>query len=121
MKNKILQLKKLNFNRVKIFDGFENQLFESDFSIEIENKTIPFIAYDLTPNKLIHLDFYSQIIDDLDLVNNKSITTKDRLEVYYLKSENLLIIFSMGEYQSGRYMLFLEGVYHLKKENVQLK
>ena len=107
-------MKKLNYNRVKIFDGFEKQLFDNDISIYIENKEISFIADDLTPNKLFDLGFNMQIIDELFLVNNKSIiTTKDRLEVYYLKSENLLIIFSMGEYQPGRYMLFQEGVYDI--------
>ena len=39
------------------------------------------------------------------------VTKEQRLQVYYLNEDDLLIIFSMGEYQPGRYMLFLEGVF----------
>lgn len=107
-------MKNLNYNRVKLFDGLENELFDKDFLLEIENKKVVFIADDLTPNKLANLTDRKLFINELDLTfNNIIIHTKDRLQVYYLKEQELLIVFSLGEYQPARYMLFLEGVWEL--------
>lgn len=85
-----------------------------NFSVEVENKIICFIADDLTPNKLVNLNNYHLIINELDLkLENSTVVTKDRLQVYYLKNSNLLIIFSFGEFQPSRYVLFIEGAWSL--------
>lgn len=36
------------------------------------------------------------------------------LEIYYLKKNEVVYLFSCGEYQPGRYMLFLEGICHYR-------
>lgn len=107
-------MRKLKLDRSKLFDGLEDELFEKDFSVEVENKIICFIADDLTPNKLVNLKNYHLIINELDLkLENSTVVTKDRLQVYYLKNSDLLIIFSLGEFQPSRYMLFIEGAWSL--------
>lgn len=40
--------------------------------------------------------------------------SKDGLEMYALESEKLLLIFAIGEIQSSRYMIILEGVFEVK-------
>lgn len=106
-------MKNLNYSRKKLFDGFENQLFDEDFELEIGNQTITFIADDLTTNKLSQLNDNRIIVNDLSLeVKNSIIITKDKnLQTYYLIVNDFIIIFSMGEYQPGRYMLFFEGAF----------
>lgn len=41
-------MKKINFARTKIFDGFETDLFQEDFKLDIGGVKINFIADDIT-------------------------------------------------------------------------
>ena len=104
----------LEFKRTKLFDGIEDGLFDKDFQLNIEGKSVLFIVDDITPHKLIDCPVKKDVINKLHLESDgiSNIVTKEqRLQVYYLNEDDLLIIFSMGEYQPGRYMLFLEGVF----------
>ena len=104
----------LEFKRTKLFDGIEDGLFDTDFQLNIEGKSVLFIVDDITPHKLIDCPVKEDVINKLLLESDgiSNIVTKEqRLQVYYLNEDDLLIIFSMGEYQPGRYMLFLEGVF----------
>jgi hypothetical protein len=43
---------------------------------------------------------------------NETYVSEEGLDVYYLIRNELIYLFSYGEYQSGRYMLFLEGLWY---------
>ena len=45
----------LEFKRTKLFDGIEDGLFDKDFQLNIEGKSVLFIVDDITPHKLIEL------------------------------------------------------------------
>lgn len=101
-------MRMLEFKRTKLFDGVENELFNKEFLLNIEGKSLSFIADDITQFKLIDYQGKQEIIYELLLKSegNSDIITKEGLQVYYLSKDDLLIVFSLGEYQSGRYMLF---------------
>jgi len=106
-------MRMLEFKRTKLFDGVEYELFNKEFLLNIEGKSLSFIADDITQFKLIDYQGKQEIIYELLLKSegNSDIITKEGLQVYYLSKDDLLIVFSLGEYQSGRYMLFLEGIW----------
>lgn len=101
------------FKRTKLFDGVEHELFDKEFLLNIEGKSLSFIVDDINQFKLIDYPDKQDIIDELLLKSDGSsnIITKEGLQVYYLHKDDLLIVFSLGEYQSGRYLLFLEGIW----------
>ena len=104
-------MRMLEFKRTKLFDGVEYELFNKEFLLNIEGKSLSFIADDITQFKLIDYQGKQEIIYELLLKSegNSDIITKEGLQVYYLSKDDLLIVFSLGEYQSGRYMLFSRG------------
>lgn len=106
-------MRMLEFKRTKLFDGVEYELFNKEFLLNIEGKSLSFIADDITQFKLIDYQGKQEIIYELllKLDGSSNIITKEGLQVYYLSKDDLLIVFSLGEYQSGRYMLFLEGIW----------
>jgi hypothetical protein len=38
--------------------------------------------------------------------------SEEGLEIHYLKNNDTIYLFSYGEYQPGRYILFLESIWH---------
>lgn len=105
-------MKKITKDRVKLFDGFENNLFDKDYKIDVEDKYIEFIADDVIPNKLTIIDIKDKKIKDLEYKNIKEFCmSKENLPIYYLQKQNYIIIFSLGEYQPTRYIFYLEGIW----------
>lgn len=110
-------MEKLKIERQKLFDGLEDEFYSKKFCIEINESKIEFIVFEITPNKLYKSDFKNK----LDLIDSEFILNKeeniykniDNLPLYYLIKDNYFILFALGEYQPGRYMLFLEGVWDL--------
>jgi hypothetical protein len=97
--------------KVKLFDGFEDALFEKKFSVAIDNIQVHFDAYDITPNKFYALADKSPFVNGPDFyVNEKENIYKsaEGLPLYFLEQDRFVLIFSLGEYQPGRYQLFLE-------------
>lgn len=43
--------------------------------------------------------------------------SEEELEVHYFIKDDMLYLFSYGEFQLGRYMLFLESIYHYNRQN----
>jgi|GEM_PF-92372 len=105
-------------------ESFRQLLFDGD-ERECVNK-----VFEVNRQKIRLVDFYDHPLKELkretdresfDLmveengfkqINNfieKYISEKG-LEVYYLKKNDLIYLFSYGEYQPGRYMLFLEDI-----------
>ncbi|MFY7845874.1 immunity protein Tsi6 family protein [Chryseobacterium gambrini] len=105
-------------------ESFRQLLFDGD-ERECVNK-----VFEVNHQKIRMIDFYDHPLKELkkqtdhesfDLmveensfkrINNiieKYISEKG-LEIYYLKKNDLIYLFSYGEYQPGRYMLFLEDI-----------
>lgn len=45
--------------------------------------------------------------------NNIPMVSEENLSIYYLIEKKIIYLFSFGEKQPGRYMLFLEGVWEI--------
>lgn len=106
---------KLNIDKEKLFDGLEDEFYSKKFCIEIKESKIEFIVFEITPNKLYKTEFKNQ----LDLVDSEFIINKEEniyknienLPLYYLIKNNYFFLFALGEYQSGRYMMYLESIW----------
>lgn len=107
--------------RMKIFDGIEDGLEnfhhevsfnQNIFSFGIED----FYRYPLKElrNEISISDFDTIILEDNYKIINKLIVnykSDENLSVYYTQKDNYIFIFSFGEYQPARYMIFLESVW----------
>ncbi|WP_346985767.1 hypothetical protein [Chryseobacterium sp. POE27] len=111
-------LKKIEITRQKLFDGDEEKCLQEVF--EIENHKIKLIDFYNKPlrdlKKEIDEESFDIIIkEDKFNVNTGFIekyTSEEGLEIHYLKNNDSIYLFSYGEYQPARYMLFLEGIWH---------
>ena len=114
-------IKKNEITRQKLFDGDEERCLKAIF--EIENQKIKLIEFYNNPLR----DFKKKIDDksfdtivresEFTLINSfiEKYLSEEELEIHYLKNNNVIYLFSYGEYQSGRYMLFLEGIWYYMK------
>lgn len=121
MKNQLIEVKA---DTIKVFDGFENELFNRLFEVEI-------VGYG-------KLEINPQIVDDnkfknlgkslgepgIDIITEKKkfdfktgifpgYVGTDGLELKYLFVKDLVLVFSLGEYQPSRYIFYLEGAWKL--------
>lgn len=118
MKNPKFTMKKDEIARQKLFDGNEEKCLKEDF--EIKNQKIKLIDLYNSPLTALKNEIdntrFDIIVKESQFNLIKSFTEKyisaDGLEIYYLKNNDMIFLFSYGEYQPGRYMLFLEGVWH---------
>ncbi|WP_343658987.1 hypothetical protein [Chryseobacterium sp.] len=111
-------IKKNEITRQKLFDGDEQECLKEVF--EIENQKIRLIDFYNSPlrdlKKEIDDESFDAIISEchFNLRNNfiETYLSEEGLEIHYVKNNDSIYLFSYGEFQSGRYMLFLEGIYH---------
>lgn len=111
-------IKKIEIMKQRLFDGDEEKCLKEVF--EIGNQKIKLIDFYNNPlralkNEIDNESFKIIIQESKFNLTNGLIgkyTSEDGLEVNYLKNNDVVYLFSYGEYQSGRYMLFLEGVWH---------
>ncbi|VXC54607.1 hypothetical protein [Chryseobacterium sp. 8AT] len=118
-------IKKFEISKQKLFDGDEEKCLEEIF--ELEHQKIKLTDFYNNPlrdlKKEIDEESFNAIIQEskFSLINSfiEKYTSEDGLEVNYLKNYNLIYLFSYGEYQAGRYLLFLENIwyYSTKKKN----
>lgn len=112
-------IRKNEISRQKLFDGDEEKALKEIF--EIENKKIKLIDFYNSPlrelKKEITEENFNLIIKESQLVlKNSFIETyisEEGLEVNYLKVNDVIYVFSFGEYQPARYMIFLEGIWEI--------
>ena len=123
---------KLLENKKILYDGLENQeLYTKTFDVKNNNfklskilinkiehlkKQIPKedfleIVKELEFQTIVNSDFV-KYFKDLNLVE-ELYQSKDGLSIYYIIKENQLYIFSFGEKQPGRYILYLEAGYFI--------
>ena len=117
-KNYLIMIRKNETIRQKLFDGDEQKCLKEIF--EIENQKIKLIDFYNSPlrdlKKEIDDESFDTIIRESEFNVRNSFIEKyvfeERLEIYYLKKDDIIYLFSYGEFQPGRYILFFEGIYH---------
>lgn len=111
-------IKKTEITRQKLFDGDEERCLKEIF--EIENQKIKLIDFYNSPlrdlKKEIDDEGFDAIVRESGFNVRNSFIEKyisaEGLEIHYLKKNDMIYLFSYGEYQPGRYILFLEGIWH---------
>lgn len=109
-----------NFHHTKqeLFDGKEEEALQKVFDIDYKKTSITdFYNNPLRAlKKEIDDESFDKVIEEskFTLINsyNETYVSEEGLDVYYLIRNELIYLFSYGEYQSGRYMLFLEGLWY---------
>jgi hypothetical protein len=111
----------LNHTKEKLFDGFESDIIQQTFEIVSTNKKVNIKISDFIDNSLENLFNYinesdlNQIVSDLKLNKVDFFIPKyksvDNLDVYFCIKEDAIFLFSYGEIQPMRYVMFLEGIY----------
>ncbi|WP_300685983.1 hypothetical protein [Chryseobacterium sp.] len=104
----------------KLFDGDEAAGVEEVF--EIGNQKFKFSDFYDNPLRELKKEIgdksFNTVIKEskFNLINTfvEKYTSEEGLEIYYLKKNETICLFSCGEYQPGRHMLFLEGVCYYK-------
>ncbi|MBB6330974.1 hypothetical protein HNP24_001924 [Chryseobacterium sediminis] len=111
-------IKKNEITRQKLFDGDEQERLKEIF--EIENQNIKLINFYNNPLRDLKKEIDGESFDTIVRENGFNVknsfiekyVSEEGLEIHYLKKDDLIYLFSYGEFQPGRYMLFLEGIYH---------
>lgn len=109
-----------NFHHTKqeLFDGEKEEALQKVFDIDYKETSITdFYNNPLRAlKKEIDDESFDKVIEEskFTLINsyNETYVSEEGLEVYYLVRNELIYLFSYGEYQPGRYMLFLEGLWY---------
>lgn len=109
-------IEKIELIKQKLFDGDEEECLKEVF--EIENQKIKLIDFYNNPlrglKKEIGAKSFNTLIKEskFSLINSfiEKYVSEDGLEINYLTKNEAIYLFSYGEYQPGRYMLFLEGI-----------
>lgn len=115
-------------NKKILYDGLETEeLYQKDFEVYgIMFKIPDFMenSIEKLKNSISNEDFgqieelYSSNSEFLKYFKDYKfdklpLKSEENLSIYYLLSYNKIYLFSFGEKQPGRYMLFLEGVWDL--------
>lgn len=111
-----------NFHQTKqeLFDGDEEKCLHKIFNVDEQKVTVTdFYNSPLrTLKKEIDAESFDKITEEskFNLIKtyNEIYTSEEGLEVHYLIRNEMIYLFSYGEYQLGRYRLFLEGVWYYK-------
>lgn len=107
----------------KLFDGDEGECLQKVFNADDQKITVTdFYNSPLRAlKKEIDAESFDKVIEEskFNLINShhEIYTSEEGLEVHYLIRNKLIYLFSYGEYQPGRYMLFLEGFWYYKPWN----
>jgi hypothetical protein len=105
--------------REKLFDGFEEDIAHQSF--EMSNGSITYI---IQFSDIIHAPLkdlsakisrscFDRLLQHFSLQGKTSLLgeykSEESLTIYYVIRDDTVILFSFGEYQPARYMLYLEG------------
>lgn len=113
-------IRKIEITRQKLFDGDEESCLQKIF--EIEHQKIKLTDFYNNPLKdlknQIEAEIFSTIVRENNFRIRNSFTGKyvseEGLEVFYIKNEDFIAMFSCGEYQPGRFIFFLESIWLIK-------
>lgn len=101
--------------RRKLFDGDEEKALKHVFAIE--NQTFKLMDFYHHPLRELKKEIGERSFNTMmkestfSLVNSlvEKYLSEEGLEIHYVKKNEAIYLFSYGEYQPGRYLLFLEG------------
>lgn len=113
-------LTKTNITKQKLFDGDEQKCLTEIF--EIENQKIKLIDFHNSPLRDLKKEIDDESFDtivresEFDVRSNfiEKYVFEEGLEILYQKNNDLIFLFSYGEYQQGRYILYLESIWNYK-------
>ncbi|WP_223605568.1 hypothetical protein [Chryseobacterium sp. OSA05B] len=102
--------------RRKLFDGDEEKALKHVFAIE--NQTFKLMDFYNHPLRELKKEIRDQSLNTLMKESKfnpvdsfiEKYVSEDGLEIHYVKRNEAIYLFSYGEYQPGRYLLFLEGI-----------
>lgn len=109
-----------NFRQTKqkLFDGDEGECLQKVFQIDDHKITLAdFYNSPLRALKNeIDAESFDKVIEEskfnLNNSYNEIYKSEEGLEIHYLIKNEMIYLLSYGEYQPGRYMLFLEGLWY---------
>lgn len=108
----------------KLFDGFEKNLFGNSYSVPVKNygliRVDPSIieknSFDQLSN-IFSAQVLAKIADEKKFVFDTGIfpgfVGTDELDLKYLLVQDLVLIFSIGEFQPARYIFYFEGAWKI--------
>jgi len=110
-----------NISKKKIFDG-NQELLKEELVLNINNQEIVVIPSSFINQPLLELEkeginlpkIASEEGFKLKVGIIKKYSNEDNLDLYFYNEDNLIIIFSFGEWQSSRYILNLESVWEME-------
>jgi hypothetical protein len=114
-------IEKFKILRQKLFDGDEQNALNRVF--ETGNRKISWTGLYSHPLKNLKnetgAETFEAIIRESGFHLQETVVEQYRsqegLEISYLKDRETIYLFSQGEYQPGRYLLYLESVWHLQR------
>lgn len=114
-------IKVIEKKNLKLYDGEELELRNAIFSIDVNGIFVKIKVLDFYNNPLRNITsiINQEELENIVTVQNFEKTRKlfidyksiNNLDIYYCQHENLILLFSMGEFQPGRYLIFLEGMW----------
>ncbi len=112
-------IKKNEITRQKLFDGDEKSCLQKIF--EIEHQKIRLIDFYNNPLKDLKKEIESEIFNTIVSESNfrasnrfiEKHVSEEGLEVFYIKNDDIIALFSCGEYQPGRFLVFLESIWFI--------
>jgi len=111
-------IKRIETDKQKLFDGDEHECLQQVF--EIEDQKIKLIDFYNNPLRALKEEIDSESFETIVKQNNFEInsgfiekyTSEKGLEIHYLIINDMIYLFSYGEYQPARYILSLEGIWY---------
>lgn len=111
-------IKNIEMIRRKLFDGEEEKALKHIFAIE--NQTFKLMDFYNHPLRELKKEIGERSLNTIikestfTLVNSfvEKYLSEEGLEIHYVKKNEDIYLFSYGECQPGRYLLFLEGICH---------
>lgn len=114
-------VKVISLDKKLVFDGLDEEFYQ--FSLTIDRLGLPAISSDdiyenffqnLIP--LVGPQAFSQMLDEggfMKYSNKYSFKGSDKLSLKFFLSNNIIVVFALGEYQPSRYKIYLEGIWQI--------
>lgn len=109
------------FKREKIFDGTEDEFLKKVFKQDVGGEVIGFLPQDFYNNPLRDLrnemsnNDFDRFVSTEKLIKEENFfedyKSPENLKVYYMIKEDKMFIFSFGEFQPARFLIFIESIW----------
>ncbi|WP_353151219.1 hypothetical protein [Chryseobacterium sp.] len=107
--------------KTKLFDGLKEDF--TKFSLQLGEREIRISAFvnntlkNLVKDEKISLKDFEKIIEAGNFEKKgtliKNYYSQENLEVYYLINNDQIFLFSFGEFQPARFIMYIEGAWYL--------